>query len=139
MKYVICDLDGTLALLNGRDPYDQARCAGDLVNVPVQWLLGAMLPSVRVILMSGRWDTYRELTQTWLEEQGISYNALYMRKEGDTRKDPVIKEDLFNQFLVDFNAKKEDVLFVLDDRNQVVDFWRKTLGLTCFQVNYGDF
>jgi len=32
-----------------------------------------------------------------------------------------------------------DVLLVLDDRNQVVDMWRKELGLTCFQVDYGDF
>lgn len=31
------------------------------------------------------------------------------------------------------------VKFVLDDRNQVVDMWRKDLGLTCLQVDYGDF
>jgi hypothetical protein len=31
------------------------------------------------------------------------------------------------------------VEFVLDDRNQVVDTWRKDLKLNCFQVNYGDF
>jgi len=27
----------------------------------------------------------------------------------------------------------------LDDRNQVVDMWRRELALPCFQVNYGDF
>jgi len=33
---------------------------------------------------------------------------------------------------------KYHVEFVLDDRNQVVNFWRY-LGLTCFQVAEGDF
>jgi hypothetical protein len=28
---------------------------------------------------------------------------------------------------------------VLDDRNQVVDMWRNDLGLTCLQVDWGDF
>jgi len=31
------------------------------------------------------------------------------------------------------------VEFVVDDRQQVVDMWRRTLGLTCVQVDYGDF
>lgn len=34
---------------------------------------------------------------------------------------------------------KYAVDFVLDDRNCVVDMWRKKLDLACFQVNYGDF
>jgi putative SOS response-associated peptidase YedK len=32
-----------------------------------------------------------------------------------------------------------NVEFVLDDRNSVVDMWRKELNLPTFQVNYGDF
>jgi len=31
-----------------------------------------------------------------------------------------------------------EVLFVLDDRNRVVDFWR-SIGLICLQVAPGDF
>ena len=46
-----------------------------------------------------------------------------------------VKIDMYNQFVKD----KFDVEFVLDDRNQVVDMWRKELNLKCFQVNYGDF
>jgi len=41
-----------------------------------------------------------------------------------------------------YKAKIEpnyDVYLVLDDRNQVVDMWRKELQLPCFQVWYGDF
>ncbi|MDJ0647343.1 MAG: hypothetical protein QNJ60_01435 [Xenococcaceae cyanobacterium MO_188.B19] len=39
----------------------------------------------------------------------------------------------FNTFLIDFRC-----LFILDDRQQVVDMWR-SLGLTVFQVAEGDF
>lgn len=58
-----------------------------------------------------------------------------MRASEDYRKDAVIKKEIFkreiqNQFYVEF---------LLDDRNQVVDMWRKELQLACFQVNYGDF
>jgi len=31
------------------------------------------------------------------------------------------------------------VEMVIDDRDQVVAMWRKELGLTCLQVDYGDF
>ena len=38
----------------------------------------------------------------------------------------------------DFIKDKYRVLFVLDDRNQVVDMWRD-IGLTCLQVADGNF
>jgi hypothetical protein len=57
-----------------------------------------------------------------------------MRKTSDMRKDAVVKEEIYNENILD----KYNVLLVLDDRNQVVDFWRSK-GLTCFQVAPGDF
>ena len=36
------------------------------------------------------------------------------------------------------NIDLNRVLLVLDDRDQVAKMWRD-MGLTCFQVNYGDF
>ena len=42
--------------------------------------------------------------------------------------------------IVDEHIKgKYFVKFVLDDRDQVVDMWRKEMGYACLQVNYGDF
>jgi hypothetical protein len=58
-----------------------------------------------------------------------------MRRTGDRRKDSVVKRQMYERTV----AGKYDVLFVLDDRNQVVDMWRKELNLACFQVDYGDF
>ena len=67
-------------------------------------------------------------------ENAISgYKKLVMRKTGDYRKDSIVKREMFEEHI----EGKYNVLFVLDDRNQVVDMWRKELGLTCLQCNYG--
>jgi hypothetical protein len=57
-----------------------------------------------------------------------------MRKEGDVRKDAIVKGEIYEK---NINGKY-NVLFVLDDRNQMVEMWRG-LGLTCLQVADGDF
>ena len=135
-KAVICDLDGTLSLLNGRDPYDASSADEDLLNVPVARVLQmAKAQCYKVILLSGREQLYREPTERFLSKYQIAYDLLLMRTTNDYRKDNIIKKELFQQEI----AGKYFIEFLLDDRNQVVDMWRKDLQLPCFQVNYGDF
>ena len=135
-KAVICDLDGTLSLLNGRDPYDASSADEDLLNVPVARVLQmAKAQGYKVILLSGREQLYREPTERFLSKHQIAYDLLLMRTTNDYRKDNIIKKELFQQEI----AGKYFIEFLLDDRNQVVDMWRKDLQLPCFQVNYGDF
>ncbi len=136
---IICDLDGTLSLLNGRDPYDASTCDQDLINIPIVDCIDGMLLSEladKVIFLSGREDKYREQTVKFLSTIGPIYKSapLFMRTIGDTRVDWIVKGELFNIHIRD----KYNILFVLDDRNQVVKFWR-SIGLTCFQVAEGDF
>ena len=135
-KAVICDLDGTLSLLNGRDPYNAATCDNDLLNTPVAAALKmAKQQGYQVILLSGREDKFREPTVRFLDKHQIGYDLLLMRTSNDFRKDNIIKRELFEGEI----QGKYFVEFLLDDRNQVVDMWRKDLHLPCFQVNYGDF
>ena len=135
-KAVICDLDGTLSLLNGRDPYNAATCDNDLLNEPVAAALKmAKQQGYLVILLSGREDKFREPTMRFLDKHQIGYDLLLMRTSNDFRKDNIIKRELFEGEI----QGKYFVEFLLDDRNQVVDMWRKDLHLPCFQVNYGDF
>ena len=135
-KAVICDLDGTLSLLNGRDPYNAATCDNDLLNEPVAAALKmAKQQGYQVILLSGREDKFREPTMRFLDKHQIGYDLLLMRTSNDFRKDNIIKRELFESEI----QGKYFVEFLLDDRNQVVDMWRKDLHLPCFQVNYGDF
>lgn len=59
---------------------------------------------------------------------------LCMRASLDYRKDFEVKKEIFENKIRDFFQ----VLFVVDDRQQVVDMWRN-LGLVCLQCDYGDF
>ncbi len=132
---IICDLDGTVALLNGRNPYDAAHCEGDLVNEPVADIVKTyFLNGYSVLLASGRSDKHRPETEHWLQKHNIQYNALFMRVEGDNRKDAIIKREIYEQYI----QGRYTIKFVLDDRNQVVELWR-SLGLTVLQVAEGDF
>ena len=133
---IICDLDGTLAIIHDRSPFDSRRCETDLLNIPVSEIIKTYHEKgVKIILMSGREDNSRSQTMNWLVYNRIPYNALYMRATGDMRKDSIVKKELFEAHVKD----QFYVQFVLDDRNQVVDLWRLELGLLCLQVNYGDF
>lgn len=135
---IICDLDGTLAIHDGRKPYDYDKCDTDLVNAPVLMVLEAMMDSDLVdfvVFVSGREDSCREKTEQWLRERCGFYSPhLFMRKAKDYRKDYVVKEEIYREFIEPYYR----VLFALDDRDQVVKLWR-SLGLTCFQVAEGKF
>ena len=135
-KAIICDLDGTLALMNGRNPFDASKCDEDLINEPVANVLKNYKKlGYKILLVSGREDRYKEPTLRFLTAHGIEYDDLIMRKTKDSRKDSIIKTEIYNDHIKD----KYFIEFVLDDRNQVVDTWRKDLKLPCFQVYYGDF
>jgi len=151
---IMVDLDGTLALIGDRSPYDATDCdEKDLPNWPViKTVLAMYAQGVKIIFMSGRDVKYRPETVRFIEKycreidlklwgpdgRAIPYE-LHMRGEldltkVDQRKDSIIKEELFDAHV----RGKYNVLFVLDDRNQVCRKWRE-LGLTVFQVAEGDF
>lgn len=131
----IFDIDGTLALMNSRKPYDYERVGEDLVNEPVANVLDALVKAGnKIIIVSGREDSCLGLTRKWLNENDIHYDEIYMRKSGDKRKDSIVKGEIYDEFI----KGKCNVMGVYDDRDQVVEFWR-SVGLTCFQVAYGNF
>lgn len=87
-----------------------------------------------IVFVSGREAAYEEPTRKFLVKHGIKYDKLIMRKTGDHRKDAIIKAEIYEEYI----KGHYNVLFVLDDRDQVVAMWRGK-GLTCFQVDYGNF
>lgn len=131
---ILVDIDGTLAHMNGRSPYDWGSVGGDTIDEAVAGLLGRYTETHVIVVMSGRDGSCYDDTAAWLLDNGVAYDHLYMRSEGDTRKDSVVKYELFNYYVRD----RFDVEFVLDDRDQVVDMWR-SLGIKCLQVAPGDF
>lgn len=132
---IIVDIDGTLAKMNGRGPFEWDRVNEDKVNQPVKDIVNAMADKYIIIIFSGRDSVCRKATEWWLAMNGIRYDELHMRPEGNFEKDCIIKRRLYDENIVG----KYHIHFTIDDRDQVVEMWRKDLGLTCLQVDYGNF
>lgn len=134
---VVFDVDGTLAIRKNRGPFEWDKVGNDDLNLPVSTLLNIFLDDgleTEIFIVSGRDEVCRTETEIWLAKFGIIHNGLFMRKQGDMRKDAIIKEEIYRQQI----EGKYNVLAIFDDRNQTVAKWRE-LGLPCFQVADGDF
>ncbi|MFJ9645675.1 AAA family ATPase [Streptomyces sp. NPDC101206] len=133
---VMCDIDGTLALTGARNPYDFSRCGIDALNEPVRHALHAFRHASgdTVVLLSGRGEEHRPQTEEWLARHEVPYDELWMRPAGDTRRDDIVKAELFDAHV----RHRYAVRVSLDDRDRVVAVWRR-MGLPTWQVNYGDF
>lgn len=130
-KAIIYDIDGTLAFNNGdRGWYEWMRVAEDDVNEFLADILRNKYDDYITIIVSGRDEVCREVTSHWLASNHIPHDYLYMRKEGDQRKDSIVKMEIFNEHIRD----SFDVVAVFDDRPQVLrDCWIP-LGLQTYTV-----
>lgn len=133
---VICDLDGTLAHMCDRSPYDSSRCGEDTVDEEVlQYLKWAERAGYAILITSGRnGGEHQHVTDQWLSDNYVPVHRLWLRDPEDNRPDDVYKLELYDAHI----RGKYNVAVVLDDRQQVVDLWRR-LGLKCWQVARGDF
>jgi hypothetical protein len=164
-KIILCDLDGTLADLmhrrhfvtapqvrapaslggtirdpNFRPNWDafHKACVDDMPIETTVHLVESLLeadPARELWIVSGRSGKVYDETVVWLNTHLDRYDRLVMRPAGDYTKDDVLKET----WLLDGTLPPlEDILCVFDDRDRVVQMWRRH-GLTCYQVAEGDF
>jgi predicted kinase len=133
---VLVDIDGTVALMTGRSPYDWSRVGEDAPNPAVIAAVRAMhAAGYAIVFCSGRDEECRAETEAWLQLYvDVPYASLFMRPAGDSRKDAIVKREIFDLQIRD----RWRISGVFDDRQQVVRMWR-ALGLTVFQVAEGDF
>jgi predicted kinase len=134
-KAIICDIDGTLALSTGRNIFDWSQVHTDEVHHMVARVIGLFkMEGYKILITTGRDGSCENQTKKWLKDNQIGYDEYFTRPAGNNEKDCIIKERIYrNQIVTNYN-----VVLVLDDRNQVVDTWRK-LGLECWQVQDGSF
>ena len=148
-KIVIFDLDGTLALIDKRRAistkdngkmdwdkfFDPQNIFLDKPNTPVIKMAQMLRDDgFRIAIFSGRSDVTRNATKVWLRKNGIRCDMLVMRD----KPNHFMKDSDLKQMWLDKWINKDDVFAVFDDRQQVVDMWRKN-GLTTFQVADGNF
>lgn len=142
---VIFDRDGTLASVAYIAPTDRADSSWRQYNLALPFdavvpivagLLRSVRPGITRIMTSGRaegdWPGDRRrkfLMQGWLDKHELPIDLLLMREGGDQRRDSIVKAEIYHRDIEPFY----DVLFVVDDRPQVVETWRE-LGLPVLQV-----
>ena len=156
----ICDIDGTIADIEHRRhfvttkpknwPAFNKAMVNDGVVTPVLTVVQSLISSGnRVVFMSGRDSSCREMTTNWLADKcgirvaphsDLSWSdmlnnifPLYMRAEKDYRRDDIIKTELLEKV----RADGYDPQFVIDDRPQVVRRW-KSQGMFVFDVYQGE-
>ena len=131
---IIVDIDGTLAHMDGRSPYDWERVGEDLLDENLERVIRALYPKFQIIVMSGRSEDCRNITATWLTDMGVQYDELHMRPSKDSRPDTIVKYELFDEHV----RGRFNVTCVFDDRDSVCALWRR-MGLSCYQVAPGNF
>lgn len=120
LQAVMFDIDGTLAHMVGRGPFDWSLVGQDDIDHHVAVILDAYdRLGYSIILLSGRDSVCRPETEAWLKEFDIPYTHLFMRPENNMQKDSIVKEELFFTNV----APYYNVEAVFDDRPQVVRMW----------------
>lgn len=132
---VIFDIDGTLALMNDkRGPFDWKKVYKDEINDKVAEMVDFHKEKGRIIIIvSGRDAICEKETKEWLELHGTYYDHLYMRPINDMRKDTIVKEEIYYNFI----QNKYNVHAVYDDRLQVLKMWYNK-GIFTFNINQGN-
>jgi phosphoglycolate phosphatase-like HAD superfamily hydrolase len=144
-RTVIFDIDGTLANIDHRrhlvehdsKKWDEffAKIPEDSPNYDIAELCNHLYAvNNRLVIVTGRFERDRKITVEWLAKHNIQYHTLLMRPNDNYEPDYVIKEHV----LKDLQAQGANVWFVVDDRQSVVDMWRRN-GITCLQCAEGNF
>jgi FMN phosphatase YigB (HAD superfamily) len=146
-KWIVVDLDGTLCDCAHRVHLAQAKqwdefhkgIAEDKVREDVATFLDITRKdlAIRVLLCTGRNEQYRIQTLNWLQEKRLwDFDAIVMRPKDNHESDYVLKVRLVDEFFGGRAKALDQVAFVLDDRDRVVQSFRDA-GYRCWQVAAG--
>lgn len=133
---VICDLDATLALHQGRDPYEWDKIPSDKIDERLRLtLLKLLRAGSEIIFVTGRNAEAREATEQWLNKYlGTLKYTLYTRKPNEFIPGEQYKERVYHEHI----ENKYNVTCVFEDSDRCVAMWRR-LGLLTCQVANNDY
>lgn len=139
---IIWDLDGTLACGKHRlhllptenlhsteswVEFNLASWADNPIHDNIQLMQEMHKAGYITVILTGRSDIARDMTEDWLDKHGIQYDHMKMREASDNRKATVIKEEYLRKLGLD------RILCCFDDLPHVASHMR-SLGLTCHLV-----
>jgi hypothetical protein len=85
------------------------------------------------VAITARPEKWRFMTMRQLVRHEVQIDVLLMRPENDYRKTPEVKVELFEDACRRGLVPREDVAFILDDRDDVCAAF-KAIGITALQV-----
>lgn len=128
---IIVDVDGTLADMKGRHPFQWDKVIEDNCRTHIWRLVDQYdINNYEIIIFTGRDGCCLEDTKNWLAKHQIRYDKVFIRPEGDDRPDYIVKREMYESNIRD----KYNVVLVIDDRPQVIREWRR-LGLPVINAN----
>lgn len=135
MRCVVVDIDGTLAHMVFRNPYDWHRVGEDTVDYATARLVRDLKTAnaTKIIICTGRDAVCLSETEKWLKDNHIPYDGIFIRPAGDQRPDWVVKEEMWRKI-----TKMYYIEYMIDDRQQVVRRAR-ALDLKVMNVEYNNF
>lgn len=141
-KAVIFDIDGVLANYLHRAEYilcrpkkwnqffeamDEDRVIGEMA----QKLRAAHQMGHTVILLTGRAERYRALTEAWFAKNNLPYDLLIMRPNRVRRKGHLLKQAYYRRFI----KSRYTVVVAYDDHPRIVQMWQDN-GVQAYDCGY---
>lgn len=138
------DLDGTLVdvtsirylVEDGNRDFDSFH--RESINCPPNPFVLRLITEVRnlgfkIIIVTARSDKYKKITDMWLAINEVECDQILMRPYLDQRNDVEVKTSMYK-----FLEGKFDIQIAVDDRQELVDNWRK-LGIPeVININQGN-
>jgi hypothetical protein len=143
---VICDIDNTVLdithrfhLLDGENTnWEEFLSVDNVRKDKPMWntidVISCLATRYPIIFLTGRNEGTRGITEEqiasmWRCQPLLNGYELYMREDGDYRKDTEIKKEMYEKYI----EPNYDVLAAFDDKPDIVELWRD-LGLTAYHV-----
>lgn len=133
---IIVDIDGTVAQLVNRGPYEYDKVYSD---EPIQHVCHLVETYANlgheILFISGRDERCRADTLRWLKDKTkLPTKHLYLNKAGETRSSAITKKEIYHAHV----HGKVNVLFALEDRWKNIVSWNELniptlmVGIDCF-------
>tara|TARA_B100000989_G_scaffold160060_1_gene119507 strand:- start:6424 stop:6882 length:459 start_codon:yes stop_codon:yes gene_type:complete len=130
-KAIIVDIDGTISDRNHRLHYLEGKKNWKKffeeihLDPPIKEIIALVekdnLDGYKVIFVSGRPENLRKKTLTWIKSNiEVEDFILLMRPNKDFRKDVIIKAEIFQHILLEYNPVK-----AYEDSPEIQNLWLK--------------
>jgi predicted kinase len=144
-EVILCDIDGTIAQMQGRGPFEWGKVGEDSPRKIVFETLRSLMAGITrsngrdLVFISGRDEVCRDQTNEWLTKHApvLSWGKrILMRPAGDQRRDSIVKRELYERFI----KGCYNVIAIFDDRPQVIrECWQELgFGDRIFNVGTGE-